>query len=154
MTAEMKRVDVSIKTLKIEIRTLVLDGKRFTKSVFLQLPTIKALQAIRSGDDIVIEIKPELSYLGYVYVPNNPNGHCYWLIFSKNGLIYKCSADLNENSTGFLTTLFYRANPGINANLKHEHQHELNSFYINMGSQIDEIENELLSEENQLYISI
>lgn len=73
-----KEINLSITTLKVEIRVLVLDGKRFTKSVFDQLPVLEYLPW-KSG---------RANLIGYVQL------QCRWFIFQMEGLLYK--ADVLE----------------------------------------------------------
>lgn len=82
-----KEVNLSITTLKIEIRTLVLDGKRFTKSVFDQLPTAEYLDLINETGDISEDSFVEPNYVGWVKMKND------WLLFEVDGCLYKTCSD-------------------------------------------------------------
>jgi hypothetical protein len=75
--------DLSIKTVPVEIRVLTVDGKRMTKSVFLQI------QEYVRGDGYLFEIKDDslkmvASSLGWVNLPDAD-----WLLFNKGGMLCK-----------------------------------------------------------------
>lgn len=71
---------IEISTLSITIKTLTLDGKRFTKSVFNQLQERPLFQKV-SG-----EWREYGRIIGFVNIPED---EYRWLILEKDGHIYK-----------------------------------------------------------------
>ena len=88
-----KEVNLSITTLKVEIKVLALDGKRFTKSVFDQLPLLAYSKYLKGGCDLI----------GYVDVRGR------WYLFVSNGILYRANirswtpiVDFNEPKPSFM----------------------------------------------------
>lgn len=148
----MEKVSVNIKTLKIEIRTLVLDGKRFTKSVFLQLPNINPLVARDNSGLVTVCLRDGVQYLGFVYLPSEHTDYKYSLIFTKDGLLYKCKSNLPNNNWDWFKKLYLWANPYTDkSNLD---THKVQEFAIELGKQVRVMEDDFLNDRNQLFISI
>lgn len=85
--------NISISTLSITIRTIVLDGKRFTKSVFNQLPeTYLYLKKEGGGYSLSGEI------IGFVRIPEDP---FRWILLKRNGVLYKVLGKAHRDISNF-----------------------------------------------------
>lgn len=71
--------NLSINTLKVEIKTLSIGGKQMTLSVFKQIPFL-LVSSLNEDDDII---------LGWVKYKMQFND--YFLIVIRNGILYKGS---------------------------------------------------------------
>ena len=89
-----KEINLSITTLKVEIKVLVLDGKRFTKSVFDQLPVLHPRYFLKN--------RPEP--FGYLYI----KGRRHYL-FSLGGVLYESAFFFNRSDFPELDGLDYWA---------------------------------------------
>lgn len=98
---ENRKIEIS--TLNVSINILMLDNKRFTKSVFNQLPADSAYprDAIEidnkgCGNILLIDGKDiDGSPIGYVYSDSN-----YWCLYNNDGVLYKyriCQSYYLEN---------------------------------------------------------
>ena len=85
----MKKLDLEISTLSVEIKVLTLSGKRFTKSVFNQLPERQIFgdEGRLSAEDIVL--------IGYV-VPESDKTK--WVLWKSAGVLYKSAMKVFSNN--------------------------------------------------------
>lgn len=83
------QIDLKIKTLKVEIKVLTVDGKRFTKSVFTQLQDVFLF-----GPDM----EQYYEIVGYVNLPD-----ARWLILQDNTGLYKCKCQMAAKHDGYNT---------------------------------------------------
>ena len=81
-----KKVGLEINTLQVKINTLTLDGKRFTKSVFDQLPECFPIHATPVLIGFVKYTEPNRK-------PTNGNPSRYyigrWGLYTIDGILYK-----------------------------------------------------------------
>ena len=92
------KIDLSIKTIPVEIKVLTVDGKRMTLSVFRQIPEYSGpYTEFKDG-----VLRPIVHVLGwcsffkagkvgkYMFEPIVHDVH-KWIILSKDGVLFKCS---------------------------------------------------------------
>lgn len=85
--------NIEITTLQVSIRVLMLDGKRFAKAVFLQLP--ESFLCDQDGNTLG-------AIIGFVSLPDCP---FRWVLLKRGGILYKCLGkkyDIFTNGHKFL----------------------------------------------------
>jgi len=82
----------SIKEKTVTIRTLSVNNKQMTLSVFKQLPYNH--EHFEGG-----KVDESMNYWGYVYrEPKKMDDEWKWVIYESNGILYKCSINNSDKA--------------------------------------------------------